>query len=851
MTRKRQLSIGVGAIIASSIIAWVVTYAHHLVTTYSDAMSRLDIARMVVDNLQPGLAQLGSVWLPLNQLFSLPLIWNTWAWHSGFAGSFISMASYVVATVYVFKIIRELTSNQLAAGLGALAFGLNPNLLYLQSTPLTEPLFLALMITGTCYLIRYLKTRDPKFLALAAVLLALQVLTRYDGWFIAGIDTLVLLGAELIVYKQAIKKVIGTLTLFLTPALIAMLLWFLWNYLIFGNILYSFTGPYSAHAQQAVIQARSGLITKNNLLISSKAFGLDALLNIGVFVTLAGIAGWALYLIRTNTLPIKMRLLIANLLLAAIAFNIIALFIGFSILNIPELHWAPSHTLAGEYFNVRYGITALPFVAVGFGLLAAKLRPSFRLLLIPLVFLQFGLLVGGGLITVKDGTIGSSAFLNQDIAAAIKADVAKNDRVVMSSSVFNGVMFESGLNLKQYIHEGVSREWQAAIADPTLYAKWVVTANGNFGDPVYNSLVTKERSVFLRSYKLVYAGQHANLYMRLAPYDQFIGIAHNQLEFNDTTFQIRGVNSYDLAYQSNAQIADTFKALQQAHVNTVRFWLFGDGIANGFQPSAGILNEKSLEKTDYILAQAYNYRIRVMPTLVNNFNDYGGANQYVSWVGLDNAHDQFFTNPTIIALYENYLNHILSRNNHLRGIEYSNDPTIAAWDIMNEPRTDNGNTAPIATWANQIARYIKQKDSNHLVTISLDKPTADSGESTICASQYLDFCSMHIYPQDPGIASYTSYPQELQAITKYKQIASSIKKPAVVSEIGISKAYQPFNQPPLPVLSDSLQAINKDGYSGWLIWNWSQNPDSSFGFSPDGTNGLYTQNDLEGLTALR
>src|SRR5258708_1721771 len=209
MNRKHMERLGVAGTIMLSAMAWAITYIHNMTSTYSDAMSHLDISRLVVDNLQPGLAQFGGVWLPLNHIFSLTLIWNDWAWHSGFAGSFVSMLAYIFATVCVFKLIRELSDSKVAAYVGAAAFALNPNLLYLQSTPLTEVLFVALMVASALYLIKYLKFHDPKYLVLGAVLSALQVLTRYDGWFMVIIEAAVVLVAELWVYKQNIKKATG------------------------------------------------------------------------------------------------------------------------------------------------------------------------------------------------------------------------------------------------------------------------------------------------------------------------------------------------------------------------------------------------------------------------------------------------------------------------------------------------------------------------------------------------------------------------------------------------------------------------------------------------------------------
>jgi hypothetical protein len=38
---------------------------------YNDSISHLNMARLVIDNLKPGLAQIGSVWLPLDHLLKL------------------------------------------------------------------------------------------------------------------------------------------------------------------------------------------------------------------------------------------------------------------------------------------------------------------------------------------------------------------------------------------------------------------------------------------------------------------------------------------------------------------------------------------------------------------------------------------------------------------------------------------------------------------------------------------------------------------------------------------------------------------------------------------------------------
>src|SRR4030042_2715897 len=69
---------------------------------YNDARSHLDIGRRVVEGLTPGLAQLGSVWLPLPHLLMIPTIWNDFFWHSGLSGAIISMISFICLGVIVY-----------------------------------------------------------------------------------------------------------------------------------------------------------------------------------------------------------------------------------------------------------------------------------------------------------------------------------------------------------------------------------------------------------------------------------------------------------------------------------------------------------------------------------------------------------------------------------------------------------------------------------------------------------------------------------------------------------------------------------------------------------------------------
>jgi len=380
-------------LISASITAWWFSYQAGLTTIYNDAMAHLNIARAVLDGKQPGLAQLGSIWLPLNHILFLTLIWNNWAWHSGFAGSFFSMLAYIFSAIGIYAIIDELTGNLWASMIGAGAFALNPNILYLQTTPLTEPLYLVFFIFSVLFLIKFEKTDNLRYLLLMGIFGLFQALTRYDGWFVVFVEGLALISHQKFARKLSFQEILGKFFIFAMPIAFGVIVWLVWNALIFGNPLYFIFGPSSAHAQQIVIQSQDGLITKGNLGLSLLAYWYALSANTGVYLVALAALGIAAFLATKNTIgDFKNRLAILLLFLAPVIFNVIALYFGFSILNLPQLNWHPTANVA-QYFNVRYGILILPLVAVFVGLLAAKLSERAFVVLVALAIIAQSLLI--------------------------------------------------------------------------------------------------------------------------------------------------------------------------------------------------------------------------------------------------------------------------------------------------------------------------------------------------------------------------------------------------------------------------------------------------------------------------
>ena len=85
-----------------------------------------------------------------------------------------------------------------------------------------------------------------------------------------------------------------------------------------------------------------------------------------------------------------------------------------------------------------------------------------------------------------------------------------------------------------------------------------------------------------------------------------------------------------------------------------------------------------ISRFDAVVASAEAHGIKLIVPLTNNWSDYGGMDVYVSQLNPGGTHDTFYTDQTIIAAYENYINEIVGR--------YADNSTIMAWELANEPR---------------------------------------------------------------------------------------------------------------------------------------------------------------------
>ncbi len=458
------LSAAVGAVA----IYWF--FQHDLVVRYNDAQSHLNIARRVFDSRNPSVAQLGTVWLPVPHILMLPLVASDFLWQTGLAGSIVGLVSFVATAGVLFQSVRLVTRHELAAWIGVLAFVSNPNVLYLQATPMTEPVLMLGMTASAYYLLRWSKRGSHSSLIVGGVLAAVAVGSRYDGWFYAASSAALVLCSEYFASRDASRAEGLTLAYVVIPVY-AMFIWFFYNWVIFGDPLEFARGQFSAAYQQEQILKGGGLATKHNAVLSVLAYSWAVMDNMGLATLFLGLAGLLAYLSTTRFRP---NSLLPYAFLSPYFFNIIALWMGQTVLNTPQSD-------PPGYFNTRYGVLMLPAAVVFLAYLAdvmiLRLRPIAVVLIFALAIgAQFYLWVPQwptSLITVTDAM--DDAVKHRDwIGVAEYLRTNYDGQGILIDDTNSPFLFSTGLPLREYIATFSGELWTAALKNPTDHVGWVV-----------------------------------------------------------------------------------------------------------------------------------------------------------------------------------------------------------------------------------------------------------------------------------------------------------------------------------------------------------------------------------------
>ena len=307
----------------------------------------------------------------------------------------------------------------------------------------------------------------------------------------------------------------------------------------------------------------------------------------------------------------------------------------------------------------------------------------------------------------------------------------------------------------------------------------------------------------------------------------FVTANGTRFEIDGSPYYYTGTNFwYGLNLGSAGPAGDRARLLRELDrfqtigINNLRIMAGSEGpntepwrMVPALQISPGVYDSNVLDGLDYLLKQMGQRNIRAVMCLNNFWHWSGGMAQYVNWNGggaipypppqpggswntFQNYADNFYSNAGAMQDFNDFLGFIINHVNPYTGIAYKDDPTIMAWELANEPRGYQNQTA-FNTWIDQTAGYIKSLDANHLVTTGSEGSPSGAGLDFIANHNgpNIDYTTIHIWPQNWGWYTPTSPSTyayaETQSINYFRKHATmadvNLNKPLVLEEFGLAR----------------------------------------------------------------
>lgn len=484
---------------AASITALWYFFSTHQIVLYGDTYAHMLITRRIFDNATPGLAQLGGVWLPLPHLVMLPFIWNDYLWRTGLAGSIPSMACYMIATIYLFLAARRLTKDSRASFIGTLLFILNPNVLYLQTTALSEIVLIATLTAASYYFLAWSQDDKLNALILAAIATFLATMARYDGWFLflAFLVLILLIG---MLKRQRWAQIEGNLIVFGLMGGLGIVLWLAWCYIIFGDPLYFQRGPFSSQAQQKALIDAHVLFTYHDLWQSIRYYTIDSMLNVGSVLFVLGIIAVVVFVLHRR---LWSEMVAALVFLVPYAFYVLSLYTGQAALYVPG---AVPPDLEHQIYNARYGVELVAPMALFIATLASSISLRRRLLrslgnivIGAVIIVQTIVTASGGIVSLQDGQFGLSCAHSHAIIIFL-AQHYEGGRILedLYDTKIDALNPEAGIDFKNMIYEGSGRLWHQSLRDPASMVNWIIVNPADQHDLVAQRLTPAFNAQFTR-----------------------------------------------------------------------------------------------------------------------------------------------------------------------------------------------------------------------------------------------------------------------------------------------------------------------------------------------------------------
>jgi hypothetical protein len=436
------------------------------------------------------------VWLPVPHVLNmLPVQVDAW-YRNGASAVAISILSMALGAGSLASLVLRTTGSVVAAATGAVLLMINPNVLYLQSTPMTEPLLFGLSLFAVATTAAWVDggvqaeagtgaSRGRRWHALPGMALAAVCLTRYEAWPITAAILLLAFGVMLRRGEPLRRALADVVRLGLWPAVAILLFsansrWVIGSWFVPNDFFVPENTEALGRPLVAWRQVREGLYELA-----------------GTALPRAGFLGAALIVWGAVRSTQRAPLVLILGLFAAAALPI-------------------SAYIEGHPFRIRYDtplvIASAAAAAGGIALLWRPLRPVVAILLV-LVTMRQAWPLDREAPLVRESQREARNMAGRRVITTYLQEHYDGSEIMMSMGSLGHYMHDlslAGFDIKDFLHEGNGEIWRFAMLDPRGHAGWlIIEGSAEGGDALHHASL---RDRWLNGFEKVAEGGGARLY---------------------------------------------------------------------------------------------------------------------------------------------------------------------------------------------------------------------------------------------------------------------------------------------------------------------------------------------------
>lgn len=329
-----------------------------------------------------------------------------------------------------------------------------------------------------------------------------------------------------------------------------------------------------------------------------------------------------------------------------------------------------------------------------------------------------------------------------------------------------------------------------------------------------------------------------------------ITVKGTQFYKGDKPYSYIGTNYWYGSLLASKKIGDRKRLLRELDlmkkngIDNLRILVGADGgkydftVRPALQYEQGKYDEDLLDGLDFLINEMNKRKMYAVLYLTNNWEWSGGMSQYLEWNGkgsipvpaiAPNTWPQFMSyteqfhscGPCMEAL-NNHVKFIIGRTNSYSKKKYTEDNTIMAWQVGNEPRLFTvENEAKFTAWLNNIVDLIDSLDKNHLISTGSEGLNSSNDSMEIFERTHqnpnIDYLTMHIWPKNwnwfKADNAEKTLPTTLENagvyIDKHVKVANDLKRPIIIEEFGLPRENES--------LLNSSSVANRDIFYNYIF----------------------------------